>query len=228
MATAELPATISETRPTPLRIGPRDAGRRLTLDEFIAAEWEGGYLYELARGIVVVTEVPGPSHGLTVRRLARLFIRYDDAHPGIITYGAGGGECRIRLPGLHSDRHPDQAIYLNPPPKGKRPWQRWVPAIVVEVVSRRGEERDYVAKRDEYHRFGILEYWIFDPYRRKLVVLIRDGDIWAERELDDSATHRTELLPGLVVSVGEILGTIEADDDEGDEGEDGPVVGPLP
>lgn len=228
MATAELSSTTSETNPTALRIGPRDSGRRMTLDEFIAAEWEPGYLYELARGIVVVTEVPRPSHGEVVRRLARLFIYHGDAYPGAIAYGAGGGECRIRLPGMASDRHPDQAIYLTRRPKGKHVWQRWVPAIVIEVVSRRGEERDYIAKRDEYHRFGVLEYWIFDPYRRKLVVLKRNGDIWAERELDDAATYRTELLPGLVVSVGEILGPIEADEDEEDESEDGPMVGPLP
>jgi hypothetical protein len=32
------------------RIGPADHGRRMTLDEFIAADFEEGWLYELARG----------------------------------------------------------------------------------------------------------------------------------------------------------------------------------
>ena len=45
---------------------------------------------------------------------------------------------------MQSDRHPDQAVYLLPPPDGPRPWTRWVPEIVVEVVSEGGEDRDYV------------------------------------------------------------------------------------
>ena len=198
-------ATVSAP-PTPVKIGPGDAGRRMTLEEFVAADWAGGWLYELARGVVVVTQVLGIHHGRIVERISERFVIYKLAHPGVINYRSAGSDCRIRLPGMQSDRHPDQAIYLTPPPKGKRIWYRWVPAIVVEVVSRRGEERDYVEKREEYLRSGVLEYWIFDPIRRKLVVQTREGDTWAERELGDSAEYRTELLPGLVVSVGEILG----------------------
>ena len=208
-------ATVTST--SLAKIGPRDAGKRMTLDEFVAAEWLGGWLYELARGVVVVTEVPRPAHGRTVRRIARAFDRYDDAHPGLIKYAGGGGECRIHLAGMHSDRHPDQAIYLTREPKGTRVWQRWTPAIVVEVVSRRCEDRDYVEKREEYLRFGVLEYWIFDPERRKMVVLKRAGDVWEERELGEQEVHRTELLPGLEVFVGEILGPLGEELDEVEE-----------
>lgn len=201
-----------------LTIGPGDAGRRMTLDEFIAAEGLEGYLYELARGVVVVTEVPLPPHGMIVRAFVRLFVLYDVAHPGIIRFAGGGAECRIRLPDAVSDRHPDQAIYLSPMPRGKRVWDRWVPAIVVEVVSRRGEERDYVQKRDEYLRFGVLEYWIFDPYRRTMTVLLRLGDTWEGRTLHEGDVHRTDLLPGLEVHVGAILGPPIAVED-GDDGD---------
>ena len=34
---------------TPLRIGPLDQARKMTLDEFLEAEEEEGYRYELAR-----------------------------------------------------------------------------------------------------------------------------------------------------------------------------------
>ncbi len=53
---------------TALRIGPADHGRRLKLDEFIEAEFEEGWVYELARGVVEVTEVPGPWHGRILPR----------------------------------------------------------------------------------------------------------------------------------------------------------------
>ena len=96
------------------RIGPSDHGQRMTLDEFIEADFEEGWLYELARGVIDVTEVPGPHHGRIVQRLSGCSDVYEPAHPGVIDYRAGGSECRLRLPGMQSDRHPDQAIYLDP------------------------------------------------------------------------------------------------------------------
>lgn len=191
------------------RIGPADHGRRITLDEFIEADFEEGWLYELARGVIDVTEVPGPHHGRIVRRLAYMFMKYEDQHPGVITYGAGGGECRMRLPGMQSDRHPDQAIYLNPEPPGPHIWTRWVPHIVTEVVSQGGEQRDYIEKSEEYLRVGVTEYWILDPTERKLHVLQRAGDVWDEVVVPTGAVYRTHLLPGLEVRPEELLGPAE-------------------
>ena len=194
---------------TQIKIGPHDHGRRMSLDAFVDADFEETGLYELARGVVDVTEVPGPNHGRIVRRLAWMFMSWDHGHPGVIQYGAGGGECRIRLPGMQSDRHPDQAIYLSPQPKGKRIWTRWVPSIVVEVVSAGGEDRDYVEKREEYLRVGVLEYWILDPSTRSMKVLQREGDVWREATHSETSTYRTPLLPGLEANVGELLGPLD-------------------
>ena len=41
---------------TPLRIGLADHGRAMTLDEFEEAGFEEGYRYELARGVLEVSE----------------------------------------------------------------------------------------------------------------------------------------------------------------------------
>jgi Uma2 family endonuclease len=194
---------------TTRQVGPADHGQRMTLDEFIQADFEEGWLYELARGAIVVTEVPGPDHGRIVRRLTRLFIVYEDSHPDIITFGAGGSDCRLRLPGMQSDRHPDQAIYLDPQPPGPNVWTRWTPHIVVEVVSKGGEDRDYVEKREEYLRVGVSEYWIVDPNERRIHVLQRAGDTWEETVVAPGATYRTHLLPGLEVRPDELLGAIE-------------------
>ena len=56
---------------TPLRIGPADQGRTMTLEEFREAEETGGYRYELARGVLEVTEVPNDPHGVVVCNLYR-------------------------------------------------------------------------------------------------------------------------------------------------------------
>ena len=42
---------------TPLRIGPADRGRTMTLEEFLDADVEEGYRYELARGVLEVNQV---------------------------------------------------------------------------------------------------------------------------------------------------------------------------
>ena len=48
------------------------------------------------------------------------------------------------------------------------------PSLVVEVVSpgKEAEDRDYPYKRSEYAARGIPEYWIVDPIREQIVVLI--------------------------------------------------------
>jgi Uma2 family endonuclease len=188
------------------RIGPADHGLRMTLHEFIAADFEEGWLYELSRGVIVVTEVPGVPHALTVDRITEMFSSYRRDHPGVIVLVAAGSDCRLRLPGMQSDRHPDRAIYLSPPPRGRKPWTRWVPEIVIEVVSRRGEDRDYVEKREEYLRAGVTEYWILDPLRNRMLVLQRAGDVWEEVVVTADAVYHPHLLPGLEVRPGELLG----------------------
>jgi Uma2 family endonuclease len=195
-------------------IGPEHQGLPMDYHEFIRADFKEGWLYELARGIVIVTRVPGIHHGLIVLRVARLFFTYHLAHPDVIKYQAGGGECRLRFETMKSDRHPDQAVYLHPYPKGPDLWERWMPDIAVEVVSTRGEERDYVTKRQEYLAAGIREYWILDPMARRLMVLVNLGESWQQTLIGEDGVYQTELLPGLLVNVGELLGPPVEDEDE--------------
>jgi len=206
-------ATVTQTPPTETTSLPRPFvgrdrhGLAMDYEDFIRADFEVSHgLYELSRGIVIVTEVPAPEHGDVVDRVTELFVVYRLTNRDRIKYRAGGSDCRIRLPGMKSDRHPDQAIYLTPRPKGPRVWTRWVPQIVVEVVSESGENRDYVEKREEYLLIGVLEYWILDPMRRRMLVLVRMGDVWEERLIAEDGIYQTELLPGLEARVGELLG----------------------
>ncbi len=54
--------TLMAAIATPLCIGPADHGRTMTLEEFLDAEAEEGYRYELARGVLEVTQVPNDLH----------------------------------------------------------------------------------------------------------------------------------------------------------------------
>ena len=73
-----LMATIA----TRLHIGPADRGRAMTLKEFLEAEVEEGYGYELARGVLEVTEVPNDPHGVVVANLYDAISRYCRDNPG--------------------------------------------------------------------------------------------------------------------------------------------------
>lgn len=192
---------------TPVKIGPADHGRALSLDEFAHAEGLAGHGYELAKGRVLVVDVPGVPHALIVRSVLRALYAHDLANPGRIHLLAAGSDCALRLPGLQSERHPDAAVYLTPPPQGEDPWTQWIPEIVVEVVSegKEARERDYVEKRDEYLAAGVREYWIVDPAERLLVALVRAGDRWREKKCLEGEDHVTHLLPGFTLRVGALF-----------------------
>ncbi len=204
---------------TPLRIGPADHGRTMTLQEFLDAEEDDGYRYELARGVLEVTEVPDDPHGVVVSNLYYGVGEYRRDHPGYIYRYGGGNEFRLWLPGMVSGRNPDLAVVLRYAPKNRR--GRRLPALAAEVVSRGRVERDYVTKREEYLAYGLLEYWIVDPMKRQVTVLTRDGDVWAEQVVRGDQIIPSLVLPGFLTIVNELWQTIEEDGEFPEENEDG-------
>ena len=184
------------------RIGPADHGRKMTLEEFREADGEPGYRYELARGVVEVTEVPNDPHGQIVSNLQGAFYRYKTAHPDRIRRIGGGGEFRLWVPEMASGRNPDLAVVLRGTPKddrGRRP-----PSLVAEVVSEGGEGRDYRDKREEYWLYGVREYWIVDPSLRQVLILSRQGEAWAERIHRGDEIIISHLLPDYDGTVSEL------------------------
>ncbi len=199
----------------PLRLGPADHGRTMTLEEFQDAEESEGYRYELARGVLEVTFVPGEPHGLIVCWFYDAISEYRRRHPGVIHRYGGASEYRLWLPIMVSGRNPDVALSLANTPRdlrGSRP-----PSLAVEVVSSGDEARtrDYVTKREEYLAFGLREYWIVDRFERKITVLIRDGDSWVERVFVDGQSAEGLVLPGFSVAVSEIWPEGDDEDDRG-------------
>ena len=187
------------------KIGPADAGQRMSLDLFAQVAGEPGHVYELAQGAIVVVDVPHYRHGRIVDLLNDLLRACRMAHPGLVHYIAGGAEACLRLAGMESERHPDLSIYLTPPPDADNPWECWTPAIVIEVVSPSSVERDYQEKRREYLAAGVTEYWIVDPAERKVLVLRRRGDVWAEHVVPAGDTYTTGLLPDFVLETSQLF-----------------------
>src|SRR5713101_1638734 len=167
------------------KIGPQHHGRRMSLRAFEFAKVDDGWLYELARGYVVVSEVANYYHGMQVIEINRALHRYDATHPGTIHAILGSLECKLLIPKLESERHPDVAVYLTAP-KGRKDrtlWRTWIPEITIEVVSESSRDRDYTEKRDEYWTLGVKEYWIVDAKLKQVLILKRGRTQWTETTL---------------------------------------------
>jgi hypothetical protein len=106
----------SKTFRKPVRIGPEDHGRRMSLDLFADTIAQEGYLYELGNGVIEVSDIPQPSHGMLMQETRNQLVVYRIAHPGAIDFVGGGGEAKMLIGPAQSERHPDISIYLSPPP----------------------------------------------------------------------------------------------------------------
>ena len=191
---------------TKIKIGPADHGRRMSLADFEHTEVVEGRLYELGRGVIIVSDVPNPPHLAQVAALRRQLAAYDVTHPGKIYTVAAGSECKILLSDEDSERHPDLAVYKTAPPGDDSDvWYTWVPEIVVEVVSPDSEARDYGERRDEYFAFGVLEYWVVNAGREEMLVLRRRGGRWFEIPVRPPQTYTTRRLPGLVIDCAAVF-----------------------
>jgi Uma2 family endonuclease len=187
---------------TIVKIGPADHGRRMSLEEFEHAKVQEGYLYELSRGIITVSDVPNRLHMMLVDATKDQLHFYKVTQPGCIHLINTGGECKLLIPTFDSERHPDLSLYLTVPPpiENANLWHHWFPEIVIEVVSPSSRKRDYEEKPAEYLRLHVKEYWIIDPRKRAMVVMRRTRNRWTERTVQPPALYRTRLLPGLEFS----------------------------
>ena len=198
------------------RIGPRHHGRKMSLKAFEFAKVVDGYIYELARGYVVVSNVADFSHMRRVGVTRTYLEHYHMENPGRIYAICGTMECKLLIPELESERHPDIAVYLEPPRnrKGRTMWRSWFPDLVVEVVSAGSRDRDYTEKRDEYWALGVKEYWIVEAELERVLLLKRGRTQWTEKTLGPANFCETKLLPGFKLPCQAVFeAAVEIDED---------------
>src|SRR5687768_12867149 len=91
-------------------LGPRHHGRMMRLKDFEFIAAEVGYLVELARGYVVVSEVANYYHAMQINAIRECLWTYKIANPGAIHAILGTMECKLFIPTWESERHPDIAV----------------------------------------------------------------------------------------------------------------------
>jgi len=207
------PVRKKPPKPAPL-IGPLDHGRRMSWRDFEFAKVQEGHLYELGRGRIVVSDVPKPIHGAQVVTIRDQFVLYKAAQPRHVHRIFEGCDCKLIIPGLESERHPDLAIYKTRPPRDDdKVGREWIPKLVIEVVSLGSETRDYLEKLEEYLKIGVKEYWIVDFPRRQMLALRRVRDHWVERTVRPPDRYRTRLFPGLEFDIAAVFSEAEREEE---------------
>jgi Uma2 family endonuclease len=82
------------------------------------------------------------------------------------------------------------------------------PDLVVEIFSESTRKLDEKVKLDLYERFDVLEYWMFNPFRKDVRVFLRMGNslrLVAELSAEAGDALTTPLLPGFELSLSEIF-----------------------
>jgi Uma2 family endonuclease len=200
------------------KIGPLDHGHKMSLRAFEFARTEEGYHYELSRGVITVSEVANYYHACIVAFIRNALIAYQLEHPDAIHIILTEMAAKLLVEEYESERHPDIAVYLTKPkkPKDSTVWRTWFPEFVIEVVTERSTDRDYIDKRAEYWSLGIKEYWIVDSMRKQVVVLRRGKSDWIDKRLGVGDVCTTKLLPGFALMCKAIFEAAEIADQDTD------------
>ncbi len=189
---------------TALQVGPTDRGRRMSLDEFLAADFEEGYQYELIDGRLAVNPTPNAPEGMVERWIALKLHGYTLDHPKVIN--CVYWRARVYIPGRRgvTNPEPDVTAYRDFPWSQdwcNLRWQDLSPILVVEILSADDPDKDLVRNVELYLQVPtIKEYWVLDacrdPGRPSLRVHRRHGRQWRVVEVGPGETYTTRLLPG--------------------------------
>jgi Uma2 family endonuclease len=196
-----MPTTLRK----PVSIGPKDVGRRMTLDRFDRAIAPEGHVFELNKEVIEMVDVPHPWHARQLNAVRNQLIVYQEANPGVIYEIMGPLDSKVLVASTKSERHPDLSVYLSAPPEVDDVWSLWVPEIVVEVVSRQSSKRDYHDKPQDYLEFGIDEYWIIDAQKQQMTANIRWRGQWKQKTVKATQKYGTRHLPGFSLDLGRVL-----------------------
>ncbi len=202
------PMLATQTKRKPrVRVGPDDHGRKMSLDDFDRATVVEGYVYELAQGVIEVSDIPSLEHGFQVEEARDQTTVYKLSSRDVITYVAGGAEMKVLVRSQGSERHPDVAVYTTPRPvvRGSDLWSLWIPTLVIEVVSESSRHRDYHDKPEEYLDLGVSEYWIIDAAKKCLVQHVRTGGIWRVATVKSPKKVASLFFPGLKFDLAKVI-----------------------
>ena len=215
MATTTL--TRKRKRPKPeYQFGIESNGILMTPEEFDAISVEDvdrNWDYELINGVLVVSPIPLEEEVDPNDELGHMMRTYQESHPD--------GKVRHRIRPCRNEyiktgrnrRKADRVIWAG---LGRLPRKNETPTIAVEFVSsrKRDRERDYEAKREEYRKVKVQEYWIIDRFTQTMTVHMLENGEYRRKVLHAKQTYRTKLLPGFEVPLARLFTLADQWDEE--------------
>ena len=165
------------------------------------AEVQEGYLYELSRGIITVSDVPNRRHMLDRRRDQRHLLQAYKASASRVESRSSpaGSECKLLIerPRIRTSSRPlalpDAATEIEDEKllatMGPRDRDRGRFARARESETTRKNRKNTCGRRQ-----GILDRR--SPTSRVMVVMRRSRGRWVETTVRPPAIYRTRLLPG--------------------------------
>jgi Uma2 family endonuclease len=179
-------------------------GDRMTREEFhrLYEQTPPDFRAELIGGIVYVSSPMKRRHGTNDLPLGTLFFAYEGCTPGVesgdnttVLLGEGGEPqpdlfLRI-LPGFGGQSQTTDDDYVLGPPE------------LTTEISHSSRAIDLHAKREDYQRYGVLEYLVLCLSERQL----RWFDLRNDRELqpDSDGVYRIRSFPGLWIDAEAVL-----------------------
>ena len=169
-----------------------------TEEEYLALDT--GRLIEFTDGCLEFLPMPTLSHQFILEFL------FDQLRAFLKQSGTPGRASFAPVPvRLWKDRYREPDLfYLRPERLRKNLKYPDGVDLAMEIVSGGDEDRkrDLETKPQEYAEAGISEYWIVDPERRTITVLILDGNAYrVHGEFGAGQTATSVLLDGFAVSV---------------------------
>jgi Uma2 family endonuclease len=171
-----------------------------SVDDYLDLTDSTNRLIEFTNGQIEVLEMPTTSHQLILAFLydsLKAFVKVRQL--GIVVFAA----LRVRIDEAKF-REPD-VVFIQENRREHVQERYWTAAdLVIEIVSGApaSRDRDLVKKRADYAAAKIPEYWIVDPLKRQIFVLVLEGDEYVEFGAFAPGQHATSrILPGFAVDV---------------------------
>ena len=152
---------------------PRKKQGEYTIEDYRA--WPQEERVELIDGDIIIMDAPRPLHqkiaGEIHRQIANFIMDNE-------------GDCQPLIAPFDVQLDMDEKTMVQPDVGilcKKDKYKRWgiygAPDFLLEVISPSSRYKDYIRKLHKYHKAGVREYWIIDPYKEKvLVYFFEEGD----------------------------------------------------
>jgi Uma2 family endonuclease len=176
----------------------------ITFEEYLTHDDGNDFHYELVGGKLELMNPPTIEHFLIVDFLDTAFKaeikRCNSTWLCFRESGVRTGRNKSRLTDLCVVTVEQARELLNASAVFQSP-----PLLIIEVVSPESVKRDYRHKRSEYAALEVFEYWIVDPLKAKISVLLLEDGFYEETVFTATQQIISRTFRELAIAVDQIF-----------------------